>query len=579
MKTTATAYSYVRFSTPEQAKGDSLRRQTEATRAWCEKNGVGLDESTTLRDLGKSAYTGAHRQNPDRHALALFLKLVEGGRVSRGSFLVIENLDRLSREHEVAACHLLTSILMAGVNVVQLSPYEMMLTEKSNGWELMRAVMELSRGHGESKIKSERVGSAWAEKKACARRGDPQPVRRQDRVNGMKVLTHKLPAWVEERGGRLHLIGDRAAVIKRIFQLAAAGYGQKLTAARLAAENVPVIGRAPHWNGSYVGTILRDRRALGEFQPRFKRTRKPDGPAIANYFPAAVTEAEWLAARAGARERLKKRGRTGPKHVNAFAGLLRNARDGDSYYCAVLSASGGRGTAPRVLVNSRARDGDRPLYSFPYATFERAVLSRLAEVDPREVLGQEDTPDEVQVLSGELAGVEAKIGEFEAELLNGDVAALAKVLRHLEGRKRDLTAELAEARQRAATPLGESWGEAQGLLAALENAPDPRDARLRLRSALRRVISEIWLLVVPVGKYRLAAVQIFFSESDKHRDYIILHVPKMSNGKASRPGDWFVKSFASTGLPADALDLRKRQHAARLAKLLESIKPSDLSAD
>jgi hypothetical protein len=29
----STAYSYVRFSSPEQAKGDSLRRQTEKTTA------------------------------------------------------------------------------------------------------------------------------------------------------------------------------------------------------------------------------------------------------------------------------------------------------------------------------------------------------------------------------------------------------------------------------------------------------------------------------------------------------------------------------------------------------------------
>ncbi|MGX1318232.1 DNA invertase Pin-like site-specific DNA recombinase [Bradyrhizobium sp. USDA 377] len=28
------AYSYVRFSTPEQAKGHSLQRQTDAARAW-----------------------------------------------------------------------------------------------------------------------------------------------------------------------------------------------------------------------------------------------------------------------------------------------------------------------------------------------------------------------------------------------------------------------------------------------------------------------------------------------------------------------------------------------------------------
>src|SRR6516164_5727831 len=94
----AVAYSYVRFSHPDQAKGDSLRRQTEAAAAWCKKNGVSLDTATTFRDLGRSAYTGAHRTNPDRHALAAFLKLVESGKVPHGSYLVLENLDRLSRE-------------------------------------------------------------------------------------------------------------------------------------------------------------------------------------------------------------------------------------------------------------------------------------------------------------------------------------------------------------------------------------------------------------------------------------------------------------------------------------------------
>src|SRR5690349_12154350 len=126
------AYSYIRFSTPDQQKGDSIRRQLKASADWCERNGVRLDESTTLQDRGKSAYTGEHKKNPDRHALATFLKLVEAGKVPWGSYLVIENLDRLSREHEVPACHLLTGILLAGVRVVQLSPYEMLLTDKSN---------------------------------------------------------------------------------------------------------------------------------------------------------------------------------------------------------------------------------------------------------------------------------------------------------------------------------------------------------------------------------------------------------------------------------------------------------------
>jgi|SRR5579884_323385 len=79
--------------------------------AWCARNGVALDSLTTLRDLGRSAFTGAHRENPDRNALAAFLRLVEGGKVPRGSYLVIENLDRLTREHIRPALTLLLSLL------------------------------------------------------------------------------------------------------------------------------------------------------------------------------------------------------------------------------------------------------------------------------------------------------------------------------------------------------------------------------------------------------------------------------------------------------------------------------------
>src|SRR5262245_11384720 len=112
------AYSYVRFSSPEQAKGDSLRRQTEAAAEWCKRSKVRLDTTTTFRDLGKSAFLGDHRTNPDRHALARFLKMVEDGKVPRGSYLLIENLDRLSREHVLPALSLLLNLIQDGIRVV-----------------------------------------------------------------------------------------------------------------------------------------------------------------------------------------------------------------------------------------------------------------------------------------------------------------------------------------------------------------------------------------------------------------------------------------------------------------------------
>jgi DNA invertase Pin-like site-specific DNA recombinase len=47
-----TAYSYIRFSNPEQAAGDSLRRQTERAAEYCRQRGWKLDVALTLRDLG-----------------------------------------------------------------------------------------------------------------------------------------------------------------------------------------------------------------------------------------------------------------------------------------------------------------------------------------------------------------------------------------------------------------------------------------------------------------------------------------------------------------------------------------------
>src|SRR5262245_41834288 len=118
------AFSYIRFSTNVQRKGQSAERQDHNARQWAERQGVPLDTSRTWHDLGKSAYLGEHRKNPDRHALAAFLRLVEEDRVPRGSFLVIEALDRLTREHVRAGLSLCLSLIEKGIRLVQLSPVE-----------------------------------------------------------------------------------------------------------------------------------------------------------------------------------------------------------------------------------------------------------------------------------------------------------------------------------------------------------------------------------------------------------------------------------------------------------------------
>lgn len=60
--------SYTRFSTQAHAQGQSLRRQGERAEAWAAAQGLKLDESLRLRDLGVSAWSGA---NVETGALAM----------------------------------------------------------------------------------------------------------------------------------------------------------------------------------------------------------------------------------------------------------------------------------------------------------------------------------------------------------------------------------------------------------------------------------------------------------------------------------------------------------------------------
>ena len=365
------AYSYLRFSSPKQAKGDSIRRQTDLRDAWLVRNRVQLDTSITLRDEGKSAYTGEHRKNPDRHALAAFLKLVEGGRVPKGSYLIVENLDRLSREHIQPALILFLNLRQAGVRVVQLLPAEQVFDDKSESMAIMMAVMELSRGNSESRMKSERIGRAWAEKKlkAAAER---------------TPLTKNLPAWLALEEGKIVPVPARAAVVKRVFALAAAGYGLVQIARTLTAEQVPTFGTSARWGSSTLHKILRWRAVLGEFQPRKKRTGEPDGEPIANYFPAVVTEREWWAAQAALSSRYGAAARPGPATActsTRSRGPVRRPRRCENLRGDRLAEGPPRAGEPRGIT------GAAKYISFPLYGFVEAVLGELRELTVADVLG------------------------------------------------------------------------------------------------------------------------------------------------------------------------------------------------
>ena len=70
------AYSYVRFSTPEQAKGDSKRRQTTMAAEYAKLHYLDLDDVLSFQDEGVSSFRG---KNAETGKLGDFLEAVRKG--------------------------------------------------------------------------------------------------------------------------------------------------------------------------------------------------------------------------------------------------------------------------------------------------------------------------------------------------------------------------------------------------------------------------------------------------------------------------------------------------------------------
>ena len=76
--------------------------------------------------------------------------------MKKGSYLLLENLDRLSREHVGVAVERFLSLVNGRAVVVQLLPNPTEFRRPVDMMQVMPATLELSRGHSESAMKSAR---------------------------------------------------------------------------------------------------------------------------------------------------------------------------------------------------------------------------------------------------------------------------------------------------------------------------------------------------------------------------------------------------------------------------------------
>jgi DNA invertase Pin-like site-specific DNA recombinase len=566
------AYLYIRCSTEEQKDGRSLKRQIEAGRVYAERHDLALDENYFI-DLGVSAFHGA---NVSHGQLGEFIGLVKEGRIAKGSVLIVENLDRVSREVEQEkATQAIYPIVRAGVDLATTTPQ--MVYTKANiddmaTWLPLR--IWLAQAADESKKKSLRVAEAHAAKRKAAR-------------SSLTPYGNRHPVWLDLVGqvkqnrrvvepGRYVVNEGKAALVRKMFQLAADGYGVGRIA-KVLNKDYPdgLTGRG--WQPAYIATILRDRSVLGEFQPHKgttarkgrPSTRERDGEPIQGLFPPIISEADFGRVQAAMDGRRHGGGRI-EGVPNLFNGLTYDAADGLRM---VVNTSHNR----RMLVSSGAikRRQGSVFGSISLEVFERAILGRLLELKPEDVTGKPNgAQDREAAASGRLAAINRRLEALNAKAMTAaldpeqDASIYDHQLEQLGRQRKQAIKDLEQAHAEAASRPADNLGEVQSLIQLLDEAPPEERPGLRqkIQAALRRVVEAIWVAVV-VGpeRSRVARVVVLFKGKGRERRPRQYVIGQRWPTKGRPAGGWWVDSWPRT------VDLQYEEEVEHLVSALLDI--------
>lgn len=365
------AYSYLRFSTPEQMQGDSFRRQTALAEKYAQQHQLELDTSLNFHDLGVSAYHGKNASAEGQ--LGAFIEAIRKGLVPQGSYLLVESLDRISRQTARAALRKLEDVVDAGAVVVTLldgRKYDRVSLD-SDPMSLLLSILTFMRAHEESATKASRLKAAWSEK-------------RENAVKHGKPMTGACPAWLslDPSTGMFREIPERVEVVRRIFRMTLEGIGQHSIAQALNREGIPPFGRAVHWHRSYISKILDSSAVQGVFIPHRqehgtgKLVRHALDP-IQGYFPTIIdpeTMQRLHSMRSGSAQ--PRRGRHASKPLNNLFGSF-----GKCFICGSTMTVSNKGEGNRYLVCTRAKAGAGCEYkAIPYQRVEDAFLGACTEV-------------------------------------------------------------------------------------------------------------------------------------------------------------------------------------------------------
>lgn len=522
---TKPAYTYARFSSAEQAKGYSLERQLSTARTYIESKGWQFAGQMT--DEGRSAFHGSNRD--EGAALYEFEAKARAGHFKNGCILVVENIDRLSRQGPKAAAQLIWALNENGVDVATYHDDQLYRADASDMLEIFGLIIKASVAHDESEKKSKRAKASWNKKYDDIAAGSK------------KAITQNVPAWLVVTPEK-DIIEDtsRVAVVREIFNSYVEGIGLHTIMKRLNERGEPAFsGKATSkgWSKSAINHVLSNRSVLGEFATQ----QGKHIPIV--YYPQIISLDLFNRAEAMRATKSKTGGSSKYQGNNLFAGIARCehcegpmgfVRDGGvSRY---TTKSGEQKTykskGHAYLICDAARRGfgcDNKTHT-PYHVIESATLQQLlwATVDDEPDASNPKADALQSKLDVALHEIELKyrqINNIIDSMADAPSKAMASRVTTLEAEIEALQSECAglqkEIAVETAAPSTSDDIEELRVLAELLSREDEdvrRAARLRTNAALKRVLDH--MTIDRNGKFVIMSMDVGVWEFDRAGNYL-----------------------------------------------------------
>lgn len=313
------AYAYIRWSTGSQQLGDSESRQLAELDMFEAASGIPIVKK--YRDSGRSAFRG---DNSRRGEFRLLLDSIQAGEIRPGDYIVVESIDRITRQRVLDGVELIQSILKSGVKLYTTTDQKTYSVEDPR--EDLKTLLTISviaeRAHEESEIKSKRISSSW--------------VKRRKEAESGKVIIKKgnsIPYGLRVVDGSFVIHEGEQKEIKQLFELL-------LTHGLNTAIKIINKTSTKKWNNGTVNKIITNRTVIGYMPKRMVvygkdgKSRKTSIGYIEDYYPKIIEPSLFYAAINAMKERKIEgySGRRGEQDFNIFKNIIFCSKCGGKLY-------------------------------------------------------------------------------------------------------------------------------------------------------------------------------------------------------------------------------------------------------